>query len=236
MTSAHVGDLAPPLPAAERLLPLESAAVARRVLVVDNYDSFTFNLVQYLLQLGAVVDVVRNDGVTAQAIVADHPSHVLLSPGPGRPRDSGVCQDLCRELVARGDIPLLGVCLGHQTLCEVHGARVVRAERIMHGKLSPVRHRGEGVFAGLPSPLAATRYHSLIVDPASLPQSLRATAFTPEGELMAVQHVTAPAFGVQFHPESILSEGGHRLLANFLAADGRGPAPRVPAGAREEGR
>ncbi len=223
-------DLPPALPTARRLLPATQVPVLRRVLVVDNYDSFTFNLVQYLLELGAVVDVVRNDRAAAEDVVANGPSHVLLSPGPGRPRDSGVCQDLCRVLVERGDIPLLGVCLGHQTLCEVHGARVVRAGRIMHGKVSPVEHDGAGIFTGLPSPVPATRYHSLIVDPDSLPDTLRATAQTAEGELMAVRHVHAPAYGVQFHPESILSWGGHHLLANFLAADGRGPAPSLPEG------
>lgn len=192
-----------------------------RVLVIDNYDSFTFNLVQYLLELGAVVDVVRNDAITVDEVLADLPSHVLLSPGPGRPTDSGVCQALCATLAAgEGDapaIPLLGVCLGHQTLCEVLGGRVVTAERIMHGKVSPVTHDGTGVFAGLPSPLTATRYHSLIVPQQDLPSALRPVAHTDAGELMAVAHRQRPAFGVQFHPESVLTEHGHRLLANFLS-------------------
>jgi anthranilate synthase/aminodeoxychorismate synthase-like glutamine amidotransferase len=194
-----------------------------RVLVVDNYDSFTFNLVQYLLELGAVVDVYRNDAVTAAEVVAAAPSHVLLSPGPGRPVDSGVCQDLCRVLCQPGAIPLLGVCLGHQTLCEVHGAQVVRAGRIMHGKISEMHHDGTGVLARIPSPFRATRYHSLIVEPDTLPPFLVSVAHTAEGEMMAVRHRDLPLFGVQFHPESILSEHGHRLLENFLAVR-RAPA------------
>jgi anthranilate synthase/aminodeoxychorismate synthase-like glutamine amidotransferase len=193
-------------------------ATGPRVLVVDNYDSFTFNLVQYLLELGAEVDVVRNDAWSVDEIVAAAPTHVLLSPGPGTPDDSGVCQDVCRRLVSQERIPLLGVCLGHQTLCAVHGATVARAGRIMHGKVSPVIHDGTGVFAGLPSPLAATRYHSLLVDETTLPPFLSPCGRTPEGELMAVRHLDRPVFGVQFHPESILSEHGHAMLGTFLAA------------------
>lgn len=195
---------------------------APRVLVVDNYDSFTFNLVQYLLELGAVVDVYRNDVLTPAQVVADRPSHVLLSPGPGRPEDSGVCQALCHELCGGPLIPMLGVCLGHQTLCEVHGAKVVVAERIMHGKTSAVHHDSSGILARVPTPFVATRYHSLIVEEPSLPASLIPTARTEEGELMAVRHISRPVFGVQFHPESILSEHGHHMLANFLKL--RGPA------------
>lgn len=189
-----------------------------RVLVIDNYDSFTFNLVQYLLELGAVVDVYRNDAITAAQVLADGPSHLLLSPGPGRPQDSGVCRALCAAVCdpQRAPLPTLGVCLGHQTLCEVHGATVERAARIMHGKRSPIIHAGAGVYAGLPSPYEATRYHSLIVDEATLPPELVADARTPEGELMGVRHRDRPVFGVQYHPESISSEHGHRLLANFL--------------------
>lgn len=204
------------------LPPAERARPGTRVLVIDNYDSFTFNLVQYLLELGAVVDVHRNDAITVEGVLADAPSHLLLSPGPGRPRDSGVCQDLCRAIVdpsvVPDPLPTLGVCLGHQTLCEVHGATVDRAERIMHGKRSPIVHAGEGLYAGLPAPFDATRYHSLIVDEDTLPATLIADARTPEGELMGVHHVGRPVFGVQFHPESILSEWGHRLLQNFLAS------------------
>lgn len=213
----------PPEGASARATEIAGEAVSvagARVLVVDNYDSFTFNLVQYLLELGAVVDVYRNDAITAKQVLADGPSHLLLSPGPGRPEDSGVCQDLCRLVVdaerCPEPLPTLGVCLGHQTLCEVHGATVERAGRIMHGKRSPIVHDGSGLYAGLPSPHEATRYHSLIVDEATLPASLVAVARTPEGELMAVRHESRPVFGVQYHPESILTEWGHRLLLNFL--------------------
>lgn len=191
------------------------ARAHRHVLVIDNYDSFTYNLVQYLLELGAAVDVVRNDEISADEAIATKPSHILLSPGPGRPQDSGVCQDLCRRLVYES-IPLLGVCLGHQTLCEVHGARVERASRIMHGKISPILHSAQGIFQGIPSPFKATRYHSLLVVEETLPGDLLATAHTDKGELMAVQHRHKPLYGVQFHPESILSEFGHALLKNFL--------------------
>ena len=217
-TAGPSGSAWPPLLAAsgQRLLP--TAPADHRVVVIDNFDSFTFNLVQYLLELGAVVDVYRNDAVTAAQVIADRPSHVLLSPGPGRPGDSGVCQDLCRALAdpAVPAIPLLGVCLGHQTLCEVHGATVERAERIMHGKLSPILHDGSGVFAGIPSPFMATRYHSLLALPDTLPEFLVPVATTDAGELMAVRHTSRPLYGVQFHPESVLSEHGHALLANFL--------------------
>ena len=194
-----------------------------RVLVIDNYDSFTFNLVQYLLELGATVEVVRNDAVTLVQVSASGASHVLMSPGPGRPEHSGVCQDIARAACEDLDVPVLGVCLGHQTLCEVHGATVTRAERIMHGKVSSVVHDGTGIFDGLPSPLSATRYHSLIVLEPTLPAALLPVARTPEGELMAVRHATRPVYGVQFHPESILSEGGHDMLGNFLRE-------RMPAG------
>jgi anthranilate synthase/aminodeoxychorismate synthase-like glutamine amidotransferase len=205
--------------AIERHLP-QARIGDRRVLVVDNYDSFTFNLVQYVLELGAVVDVVRNDAASVAELLALAPTHIVLSPGPGRPTDSGVCQDLCRELAQTGAVPLFGVCLGHQTLCEVLGASVVGADRIMHGKTSPIVHDGSGLFAGLPSPFLATRYHSLVVREDTLPAELRAVARTPEGELMAVQHRTQPLFGVQFHPESILSEHGRDLLGAFLLVEG----------------
>ena len=213
----------PPLLAesGQRLHPATASSASSsvlRVLVVDNYDSFTFNLVQYLLQFGAVVDVYRNDAVTAEQVLADRPSHILLSPGPGRPEDSGVCQALCRVLAdpAVPAIPMLGVCLGHQTLCEVHGATVERAGRIMHGKLSPVLHDGTGVFRGLPTPFMATRYHSLVALEPTLPSFLVPVARTDQHELMAVRHTSRPLFGVQFHPESVLSEHGHALLQNFL--------------------
>ncbi|MEM6290854.1 MAG: aminodeoxychorismate/anthranilate synthase component II [Myxococcota bacterium] len=205
------------LPAGGRRYTPADDGTGARVLVVDNYDSFTFNLVQYLLELGAVVDVYRNDALSAEQVVQDAPTHVLLSPGPGRPADAGVCGDVCRLLCSGPQIPMLGVCLGHQTLCEVHGATVSRAGRIMHGKTSPVLHDGSGVLARIPSPFTATRYHSLIVEEPTLPPELVATARTEAGELMAVRHATRPVFGVQFHPESILSQAGHQLLGNFLA-------------------
>jgi anthranilate synthase/aminodeoxychorismate synthase-like glutamine amidotransferase len=211
-----------PVPGGHRYEPATPPGPgAPRVLVIDNYDSFTFNLVQYLLELGAVVDVFRNDALTVQDAIERGPTHVLLSPGPGRPTDSGVCMDLCRLLAGDGPtIPLLGVCLGHQTLCEVHGANVVRAERIMHGKTSPVHHDGTGILARVPSPFLATRYHSLLVEEPSLPAFLLPVARAAEGELMAVRHAERPVYGVQFHPESILSEHGHHLLGNFLAQHG----------------
>ncbi len=201
----------------QRLMPGAAAPLRAgvRVLVIDNYDSFTFNLVQYLLELGAVVDVYRNDAVAAEAVFADRPSHILLSPGPGRPEESGVCQAICRGIVDT-QIPLLGVCLGHQTLAEVHGAEVARAPQIMHGKVSPVRHDGSGIFAALPSPFIATRYHSLVVAENSLPDFLLPIARTEDGELMGIRHRDLPIFGVQFHPESIMTEHGHALLRNFL--------------------
>ncbi len=206
-----------------RYAPAGTNGARARVVVVDNYDSFTFNLVQYLLELGAMVDVYRNDALQAAELLADAPTHVLLSPGPGRPSDAGICGEICR-LLCEGPtvIPMLGVCLGHQTLCEVHGAEVTGASRIMHGKTSPVVHDGSGVLERIPSPFTATRYHSLIVTEATLPPSLLPVARTPQGELMAVRHVNRPVFGVQFHPESILSEAGHQLLGNFLAQGSRG--------------
>ena len=200
--------------------PPGRARAGVRVLVIDNYDSFTFNLVQYLLELGALVEVVRNDEASADELLAAPPTHLLLSPGPGRPEHSGVCQELSRRVCdpSGAPLPTLGVCLGHQTLCAVHGATVGRAERIMHGKRSAILHEGGGLFRELPSPYEATRYHSLIVDEATLPEIFVVDARTPEGELMSVRHRERPVYGVQFHPESILSEWGHRLLENFLEA------------------
>lgn len=192
-----------------------------RVVMIDNYDSFTFNLVQYLLELGAQVEVLRNDATDAAGVLARAPSHVVLSPGPGTPAESGVCRELCAVLAARGDVPLLGVCLGHQTLCEVLGGRVGGAPRIMHGKTSPIVHTGQGVFAGLPSPFEATRYHSLVVDKHHVPDCLEVTAWceNEDGsveELMGLRHREFPVEGVQFHPESILTQHGHAMLKNFL--------------------
>jgi anthranilate synthase/aminodeoxychorismate synthase-like glutamine amidotransferase len=184
------------------------------IAVIDNYDSFTYNLVQYLGELGAEVCVYRNDAVTVPEIDGMAPSHIVISPGPGTPSDAGVSNDVIRELA--GKRPVLGVCLGHQCMGEVFGGKVVRAPRLVHGKTSPVYHYGDGLFAGLPSPFDATRYHSLIVaEP--LPEALEVTAFTSEGEVMGLRHRTLPVFGVQFHPESILTHGGKQILRNFLS-------------------
>jgi len=183
------------------------------ILMIDNYDSFTYNLVQYLGELGAEVRVYRNDAITVEELDALDPSHVVISPGPGTPDDAGISRDVIRELGARR--PILGVCLGHQCIGEVFGGRVVRAPRLMHGKTSMIQHYGDGLFLGLPKPFEATRYHSLIVDE-PLPPELKATAFTAEGELMGLCHREYPIFGVQFHPESILTPHGKQVLRNFL--------------------
>jgi anthranilate synthase/aminodeoxychorismate synthase-like glutamine amidotransferase len=182
--------------------------------VIDNYDSFTYNLVQYLGELGAEVQVFRNDAITVDQLDALNPSHIVISPGPGEPCDAGVSGDVIRALGPRR--PVLGVCLGHQCIGEVFGGKVVRAPRLMHGKTSPVYHYGDALFLGVPSPFEATRYHSLIVSE-PLPESLQATAFTKEGELMAMRHKEYPVYGVQFHPESILTVQGKQILRNFLA-------------------
>jgi len=184
------------------------------IAVIDNYDSFTYNLVQYLGELGAGVQVFRNDAVTVEALEALAPSHIVISPGPGDPSDAGVSNLVIRSLGPR--IPLLGVCLGHQCIGEVFGGKVVRAARLMHGKVSPVYHYGDGLFVGIPSPFEATRYHSLIVTE-PLPADLQVTAFTREGELMGLRHRYYPIFGVQFHPESILTVPGMQILRNFIA-------------------
>jgi anthranilate synthase/aminodeoxychorismate synthase-like glutamine amidotransferase len=194
-----------------------------RLLLVDNYDSFTFNLVQYLGELGASVEVHRNDQIDVDGIRARHPDGVLLSPGPCTPDQAGVTLPVIRAL--GGELPILGVCLGHQAIGQAYGGRVVRNARIVHGKASPVRHRGRGLFAGLPSPFAAGRYHSLVVERATLPRELAITAWTEEGEIMGLRHRRLPVEGVQFHPESILTDGGKRLLANWLAGLGRGGRP-----------
>jgi anthranilate synthase component 2 len=188
------------------------------ILVIDNYDSFTYNLVHYLQELGAAVEVVRNDAVTAQQALAMAPLAILLSPGPCAPAQAGVCLDLIAAAAAERT-PLLGVCLGHQAIGEAFGGRVVRAAQLMHGKTSPVTHDGSGVFAQLPSPFVATRYHSLIVEAATLPDVLIANAYTGD-TIMGVRHRSLPIHGVQFHPESIASEHGHALLANFLEIAG----------------
>ncbi len=186
-----------------------------RLLLVDNYDSFTFNLVQYLGELGAAVEVHRNDQIDVEGIRSRHPDGLVLSPGPCTPDQAGVTLPVIRAL--GGELPILGVCLGHQAIGQAYGGRVVRNARIVHGKASPVRHRGRGLFAGLPSPFAAGRYHSLVVERATLPRDLTITAWTDEGEIMGLRHRRLPVEGVQFHPESILTDGGKRLLANWLA-------------------
>lgn len=197
-----------------------------RILVVDNYDSFVFNLVQYLGQLGADVDVRRNDEVTPdEAVEYDG---VLLSPGPGTPEDAGVCMDVVRRCA--GHVPILGVCLGHQAIAAVYGGVVERAPELLHGKTSLVHHHGEGVLAGLSEPFTATRYHSLAVRPDSVPAELEVTGTTDTGVVMALRHRTLPVEGVQFHPESVLTEGGHRLLANWLVTCGDSDAVRRSEG------
>lgn len=184
------------------------------IFMLDNYDSFTYNIVQYLAQLGVEVTVRRNDEISVEDIRRLNPERIVVSPGPGSPREAGVS---CEVIRAFGPTrPVLGVCLGHQCIGEVYGGRVVRAERLMHGKTSPILHRGAGVFQGLPCPFAATRYHSLIVERSSLPEALEITAETAEGEIMGLRHRLYPVQGVQFHPESILTDGGMDLLRNFL--------------------
>jgi para-aminobenzoate synthetase component 2 len=200
--------------------------VSARILVVDNYDSFVFNIVQYLAQLGAEVDVRRNDEVTTDD--ARGYDGVLLSPGPGTPADAGVCIEMIRTL--GGVLPIFGVCLGHQAIGEAYGADVVRAPELLHGKTSQVHHHGDGVLAGLPDPFTATRYHSLAIDPATVPPELEVTASTDSGVIMAVRHRTLDVEGVQFHPESVLTEGGHRMLANWLVRCGQPDAVARSAG------
>jgi anthranilate synthase component II len=189
-----------------------------RVLVVDNYDSFVYNLVQYLGELGATPLVYRHDSLSLAEIMDLAPDAVLISPGPGRPSDAGVSNAVIAELGRT--TPVLGVCLGHQCIGEVFGGRVIRAPAVMHGKTSLVRHDGRGVFAGLPDPVEATRYHSLVVERDSLPDVLEVTAEADDGTIMGLRHKGLPIEGVQFHPESVLTVGGHRLLANFLNAAG----------------
>jgi anthranilate synthase component 2 len=184
------------------------------ILVIDNYDSFTYNLVHYLNELGAETRVYRNDDLSAAAAIALKPDAVLLSPGPCTPDDAGICLDLLRQ--APEALPILGVCLGHQSIGQAFGGRVVRAKALMHGKTSAIQHSGKGVFRDLPDPFTATRYHSLAVDGGSLPDVLEITAWTDDGEIMGLQHRSRPIHGVQFHPESIATEGGHKLLGNFL--------------------
>ena len=204
----------------ERFLAMGPAPVAR-LFVLDNYDSFTFNLVQYLCELGAEIFVARNDATTPDAIAAEGYDGIVISPGPGVPSDAGISEDLVRAV--SGHVPLLGVCLGHQALGEAFGARVVRAERLMHGKTSPIEHDGRDIFSGLPSPFIATRYHSLLLQRDTVHDPLEISAWTEEGEVMAVRHRSHPTWGVQFHPESILTVSGKTLLGNFLACCGATP-------------
>ncbi|MGC0312280.1 aminodeoxychorismate/anthranilate synthase component II [Kitasatospora acidiphila] len=202
---------------------MASTGTAPRILVVDNYDSFVFNLVQYLYQLGATCEVVRNDELTvARAVRRDGEQGydgVLLSPGPGAPEEAGVCIEMVRHCAATG-LPLFGVCLGLQSIAVAYGAVVDRAPELLHGKTSLVEHEDGGVFAGLPSPMTATRYHSLAVEPATVPAELVVTARTESGVIMGLRHRELLVEGVQFHPESVLTEGGHRMLANWLAECG----------------
>ena len=184
------------------------------ILVIDNYDSCTYNLVHYLNELGAQTNVVRNDALTVEQALGQKPEAVLLSPGPCDPDQAGICLPLLKN--APEDLAILGVCLGHQAIGQAFGGDVVRAKALMHGKTSQIHHDGKGLFAGLPNPFTATRYHSLAVERSTLPADLVVTAWTEDGEIMGLQHKTRPIYGVQFHPESIATEGGHQLLANFL--------------------
>jgi len=184
------------------------------LLLIDNYDSFTWNLYQYFCELGASVVVKRNDAITLEEIAALSPQRLVISPGPCTPNEAGISLSVIHEFA--GKIPLLGVCLGHQALAQAFGAQIVRAEEVMHGKTSVINHTNQGVFRGLNNPLTVTRYHSLLIEPDSLPADFDITAWTEQGEIMGIRHRTLPLEGVQFHPESILSEQGHDLLRNFL--------------------
>jgi anthranilate synthase/aminodeoxychorismate synthase-like glutamine amidotransferase len=199
-----------------------------QLLLIDNYDSFTYNLVQAFLMLGAEVQVYRNDALTPDAARKLQPSHLCISPGPGTPYDAGVSMDMIRAFA--GSIPVFGVCLGHQSIVEVFGGKVVRAGRLMHGKTSVVEHDGRGLFAGLPQPCEVGRYHSLIAAPESLPAAIEVTARTPEGEIMGVRHKSLMVEGVQFHPESILTPDGPQLMRNFLELTGGERNSGAPVG------
>jgi anthranilate synthase component 2 len=184
------------------------------IVVLDNYDSFTYNLVQYLGTLGAELEVFRNDAITVDALAALPLEGLVISPGPGEPKDAGISEAAIEKIAGR--VPILGVCLGHQALAEVYGGKVVRAQRLMHGKTSPILHKGRGLFAGIDNPFEATRYHSLIVERESVPHELELMAWTPDGEIMALKHVKHETWGVQFHPESVLTKPGIQLIENFL--------------------
>ncbi len=189
------------------------------LLMIDNYDSFTYNLVQYLGELGEDVRVVRNDQVTVAEIEKLKPDHIVISPGPCTPNEAGISVETIQKL--GGKFPILGVCLGHQSIGQAYGGKIVRAKQLMHGKTSMIRHENKGVFAGLPNPFEATRYHSLVIEPDTVPDVLEVTARTDDGEIMGVRHKTLPVEGVQFHPESILTQHGHDLLRNFLTQQRR---------------
>jgi len=197
------------------MLQNHPAVGALRVLMIDNYDSFTYNVVQYLGRLGAHITVVRNDEITAAAVPEHNPDAIVLSPGPGRPAAAGITREVIRR--HSGRIPMLGVCLGHQATGEVFGGRVVRARQLMHGKTCQVSHEGHALFAGIASPFVATRYNSLVLEAKSMPDNLAVIATSDDGEIMGIAHTEAPTYGVQFHPESILTESGLRLLENFLS-------------------
>ncbi len=184
------------------------------LLMIDNYDSFTYNLVQYLGELGEEVMVIRNDEITLEAVQQLNPAGVVISPGPCTPDEAGISMDLIKRF--SGKVPILGVCLGHQSIGQAFGGRIVHAKKVMHGKTSLVFHDGKGIFQGMPNPFTATRYHSLVIERSSIPDCLEISAWTEDGEIMGVRHRTLPVEGVQFHPESVLSEHGHQLLGNFL--------------------
>ncbi|WP_314590705.1 aminodeoxychorismate/anthranilate synthase component II [Paenibacillus terrigena] len=195
------------------------------ILVIDNYDSFTYNLVQYLGELGEEVVVHRNDEIDIAGIEALKPDHILISPGPCTPNEAGISMEVIAYF--KGKIPILGVCLGHQSIGQVFGGNVIRAEKLMHGKTSEMHHNGAGLFEGLPSPFTATRYHSLIVERESLPDCLEITAETADGEIMGLRHREYPIVGLQFHPESIMTDHGHRMLSNFLRLRAGAPTGEV---------
>jgi anthranilate synthase component II len=201
------------------------------LILIDNYDSFTYNLVHFLGELGAACEVIRNDKIAAADVLKKKPKAIVLSPGPCTPNEAGICLELIEK--AQGKIPLLGVCLGHQAIGQIYGGKVIRAPEPLHGKLSTIRHTGKGVFKGLPERFEVTRYHSLIVERKSLPAALEVTAETADGTIMGLQHKTHPVHGVQFHPESIASEQGHALLANFLELAGFSPRRRNAPSARD---
>jgi len=198
------------------------------ILLIDNYDSFVYNLARYVRELGQATEVRRNDAVTCDEIYALAPTHIIISPGPCTPTEAGVSTDVVRRLGT--DTPILGVCLGHQCIGAAYGARIVRAKHPMHGKTSRISHAEAGIFSAMPNPFLATRYHSLVLEPASLPPDLQVTATADDGEIMAVRHRLHPVVGVQFHPESVLTECGYRLLANFLGLAPDMPVPRMADG------